>query len=88
MTAIPARRIVILLLLLQAVATIFLWSLDALNQISEGDFALFLAVDLVAFAMISYLYRHEKESIGLSRGWLAIGGALIVIFLFASLVLT
>jgi hypothetical protein len=82
-----ARRVIILLLLLQAVTTVFLWTLDALNEISEGIFALFLAADLVAFAMISYLYRHDKEGIDLSRIWLAIGGVVIVIFLFTSLVL-
>ncbi len=87
-TVVPARRVVILLLLLQAVTTLFLWTLDALNEISEGVFALFLAADLVAFAMISYLYRHEREDVNPSRTWIAVGGALIVVLLITSLMLT
>jgi O-antigen/teichoic acid export membrane protein len=87
LNSLPAKRLAILLLLLQAVATIFLWTLDALNEISEGIFALFLAANLVSFAMISYLYRHEKEAMNPSRLWLAIGGILIVVFLFVSLAL-
>jgi len=69
------------------VTTVFLWTLDAPNEISEGIFTLFLAVDLVSFAMVSYLYRHEKESTGISRACLATGGVLVVIFLFVSLIL-
>lgn len=84
----PARRIVILLLILQVVATVFLWTLDALNEISEGVFALFLAADLVSFAMVSSVYRHDKESITMSRGWLIVGGCLIAVLLLASLALT
>ena len=80
-----SSRIVLLLLCLQAVATIFLWSLDALNQVSEGTFALFLAIDLLGFAMISYVYRSEKNSNHPSRNWLLVGCGMILILLFSSL---
>jgi hypothetical protein len=83
----PIRRVVVLLLLLQVVTIVFLWTLDALNQVSEGTFALFLAADMIGFAMISYLYRHEKEMEMPSKAWLVVGGVLIVIFMFSSLVL-
>jgi len=83
----PIRRVVILLLLLQGVTIVFLWTLDALNQVSEGTFALFLAADMIGFAMISYLYRHEKEMEIPSKVWLVVGGVLIVVFMFSSLVL-
>ena len=83
----PIRRVVILLLLLQGVTIVFLWTLDALNQVSEGTFALFLAADMIGFAMISYLYRHEKEMKMPSKTWLVVGGVLIVVFMFSSLVL-
>ena len=81
----PIRRVVILLLLLQVITIVFLWTLDALNQVSEGTFALFLAADMIGFAMVSYLYRHEQEMEVPSKTWLAIGGVLIVILMFSSL---
>jgi RsiW-degrading membrane proteinase PrsW (M82 family) len=84
----PTRRVIILLIVLQVVTTIFLWTLDALNQVSNGTFALFLAVDMISFAMISYIYRHQKEEQMPSRGWLVVGSALILALLFSGLVLT
>ena len=76
-----------LLLALQVTTTAFLWTLDALNQISEGTFALFLAVDLVSFAIVSYIYRSQREFSLPNRGWIFVGCALILILLFSSLVL-
>ncbi len=84
----PTRRIIILLLVLQGVSLALLWTLDALNQVSEEIFALFLAVDMISFAMISYVYRHEKISETPNRGWLIVGSALVIILLFSTLVLT
>jgi len=83
----PTRRTITLLLVLQAVTIIFLWTLDALNQVSESTFALFLAVDMISFAMISYIYRHEKEDQKPNRGWLVVGSGLILVLLFSGLVL-
>lgn len=81
------RRIIILLLSLQVVSIVFLWTLDALNQVSEGIFALFLAVDLISFAIVSYLYRSEKMREMPHRSWIVIGCVLILILIFASLFL-
>jgi RsiW-degrading membrane proteinase PrsW (M82 family) len=79
-----SERIIVFLLILQIVSTIFLWTLDALNQISEAVFALFLAVDLVSFAMISYMYRVRKQGDSPRRGWLLVGCAMMLILLFSS----
>ncbi len=73
------------MLALQAVSTVFLWTLDALNQVSEGTFALFLAIDLLAFAIISYVYRAEKNRYSPARTWLIIACAMILVLLFSSL---
>ena len=81
----PIRKIITLLLALQAASAIFLWTLDDLNEISEGIFALFLAIDLMCFAMISYTYRKERQSEIPSKIWLSIGCALVIILLFSSL---
>ena len=83
-----AKRIVILLLALQVAATVFLWTLNALNQASNGTYALFIAVDLISFAMISYVYRAEKWSEPLGKTWLIVGSGLVVLLLLASLVLS
>jgi hypothetical protein len=84
----PTRRIIIFLLVLQGVSLVLLWTLDALNQVSEEIFALFLAVDMLSFAMISYVYRHAKGNEVPNRGWLIIGSALVLVLLFSTLVLT
>jgi hypothetical protein len=81
----PTEKIVVLLLLLQAVSTFFLWTLEAVGAVSEGKFAVFLAVDLLSFAMISYAYTHEKWSEGISRGWILAGSLGLMILLFAGL---
>jgi 4-hydroxybenzoate polyprenyltransferase len=86
--AFPTRRIIVLLLILQGVTAVLLWTLDALNEVSEGTFALILAVDMISFAMISYVYRHDKESEPPSRGWLAVGSVLVLVLLFSTFVLT
>jgi hypothetical protein len=80
------NRMVVLLLALQVVSTVFLWTLDALNDISEGIFALFVAVDLISFAMISYLYRVEKASTSPKRFWILIGCVFLIAIIFSSLV--
>ena len=88
MNGFPSRRVIVLLLVLQAVSIVLLWTLDALNQVSEGTFALFLAVDMISFAMVSYIYRHDKEAEPPSRGWLIVGSVLVLVLLFSTFVLT
>ncbi len=80
-----ANRMISLLLVLQVFSTGFLWTLDALNQVSEGIFALFVAVDLLAFAMVSYIYRAEKLRASPSRSWVLVGCILLIVIVFASL---
>jgi hypothetical protein len=50
-------RIVSLLLLIAAMSVFVLWSVNPLGSGNESTFALFLAVDLVSVAMISYVVR-------------------------------
>jgi len=81
----PTEKTVVLLLLLQAVSTFFLWTLEAVGTVSEGKFAVFLAVDLLSFAMITYVYTHEKWNEVISRGWILAGSLGLIILLFAGL---
>jgi hypothetical protein len=82
---IPTRQIVILLLLLQAVSCIFLWTLNGVGMVSEARFAIFLAVSLLSFAMVSYVYTHARWSSPVSRAWILAGSLGLVILLLSSL---
>jgi hypothetical protein len=79
-----AKRIVALLLLLEAVSVWFLWTFDSIGSSGETSFALFLAADLVSFAMISYTFRALKRDGRFARWLLLAGCAFIsVLLLFA-----
>ena len=80
-----AYRLVLLLLLLQATATVTLWTLDPTNRASEAVFAILLGVDLLAFALVSYLYRAERRGAAFSRPWVLTGCIAFVILLLAAL---
>ena len=82
-----SNRIIILLIALQVLATAFLWTLDALNNVSEGIFALFVAVDLLSFAMVSYIYRREKIGGSTSKAWILLGCLILLAIIFSSFVI-
>ena len=84
-TMIPVRQVVILLLLLQAISSIFLWTLSAVGSVSEGRFAVFLAIDLLSFAMVAYIYTHHKWGEVASRGWILAGSIGLMVLLLSSL---
>ena len=81
----PVRQVVILLLLLQAISGIFLWTLNAVGSVSEGRFAVFLAIDLLSFAMVAYIYMHHKWGEVVSRGWILAGAIGLIVLLLSSL---
>jgi len=81
----PNEKTVSLLLLLQAISSIFLWTLNAFGAVSEGKFATFLAVDLLAFTMVAYTYTHEKWDETVGRFWILVGSAGLILLLFAGL---
>ncbi len=78
---------VILLLLMQAFSVVFLWSLDTFTQASEDLFAIFLSIDLLAFAMLSYIYRKQRTEEGV-RGWVILGGCAAILVLMLGIVFT
>lgn len=75
----------ILLLCLQLISTVFLWSLNASDVVSEVKFAVFLAVDLLCFAMVAYSYRKLKRGLPISPTWILLGSIGLVILLFSGL---
>jgi len=80
-----AKRIVALLLLLEAVSVWFLWTFDSIGSNGETSFALFLSADLVSFAMISYTFRALKSDGKFARLPLLAGCAFITLLFFFAL---
>jgi hypothetical protein len=79
-------RIIVLLLILQADVTGFLVALSFATSVDQNTFALLLTIDLIAFAMTTYIYRTERIQALPNRIWLIVGSALIVVVFFSSLV--
>lgn len=82
-----AERMVLLILLLQGTATVTLWSLNPTGTPSQAIFGVLLGVDLLGFALISYLYRSERAEAKLRRGWILAACSLLAVLLLAALVL-
>jgi len=80
-----ANGVVALLLLLEAVSVLFLWTYASVGSAGETSFALFLAADLVSFAMISYTFRSLKEEKRIGRVALLAGCVFIAALLVAAL---
>lgn len=78
-------RVAALLVLLELVSVISLWTLNTASTVSEQTFALLLAVDLVAFAMISYTYRALKTGESAARAPMLAGCCFVLLLLFAGL---
>ncbi|MGP8071262.1 MAG: hypothetical protein ACLP5V_15410 [Candidatus Bathyarchaeia archaeon] len=80
---IPTRRIITLLLILQFVSTVYLWTVNGVGTMSEARFAVFLAVNLLSFSTVTYVYTHDKWEETISRGWIlaaALGLAFLLLF--------
>ncbi len=82
-----ATWIVGLLVLIELFSVFILWTINAVSKSGEGEFAIFLAIDLVSLAMISNIYRNYKEGGKLSAGFVITGFGLILVFALASLAL-
>jgi hypothetical protein len=78
-------RVVVSFLLLQVLAISYLWTINGLSASGERGFALFLAVDLVSFAIVSHIYLTQRGGEEISRAWVFLGASLVLILLFASI---
>jgi hypothetical protein len=79
-------RVIILLLILQADVTGFLIALSFATSVNQNTFALLLTIDLIAFAMMTYIYRTERIQALPNRIWLMVGSAIIAVVFFSSLI--
>ena len=83
----PTKQVVALLIMLQIVSTVYLWAVTLIGALSAGEFAIFLALDLLAFAMVAYVYTHEKWGEAINRVWVLIGAVGLIMLLISSLYL-
>ena len=81
----PAKQIVALLLLLQIVSVVYLWAATLVGALSAGRFAIFLAIDLLSFALVGYAYTHEKWGDTINRALVLLGSAGLILLLICSL---
>jgi hypothetical protein len=73
-------RIVALLLLIAALSVFVLWTVNPVGSGSETTFAIYLAIDLIAFALISYVNRRVADDSKIGRAPL-IAGCCFILFL-------
>jgi hypothetical protein len=78
---------VVFLIALQGTSIVVLWLLNPLTQSATDTFALFLSVDLLAFAMMSYLYRSRRSGVEASSAWLAVGYLALIVLLVSNLLM-
>jgi len=77
-------RIVGLLVIVGFAASLALWTLDTSLASGESLFAVYLSIDLIAFAMISYVYRVTKTGDSIRRIPLLAGSVMLLLLLAAS----
>ena len=75
------RLLVALLLVLQLVSVVLMWSLNPIGQRSEASFALLLAADLVSFSMVSYMARGRDLEGGVRGSYVLMGAAATQLFM-------
>ena len=74
-----------LFLCLQVISTIVLWSLSSTDAASQAKFTIFLAVDLLCFAMVAYSYRKLTWGLMISPAWILVGSFGLVVLLFSGI---
>lgn len=80
-----ANTLVALLVLVSIASVVTLWTLNGTSPSSQSVYAIYLAVDLVSFAMISYIYRATKLG-NIHRAPLVAGCVFVVLLVCAGFV--
>jgi hypothetical protein len=75
--------IVGLLVIVGFASAFVLWTTDTSLASGESLFAVYLSIDLIAFAMISYIYRVTKTGDPLRRIPLIVGSSLLLFLVVA-----
>ncbi|MDV3278552.1 MAG: hypothetical protein LYZ69_08860 [Nitrososphaerales archaeon] len=82
-----AIQVVTVLLLLAALSVYSLWTLNPVGANAEPAFALYLAVNLVSFAMVSYVYRALKRDNRFGPAPMVAGFSFIIVLLLLAFIL-
>ena len=78
---------VIFLIALQGTSLVVLWLLNPLTQAQTDTFALYLSLDLLAFAIMSYIYRARRSEGEPNPAWLAVGYLVLIVLLVSNLLM-
>jgi hypothetical protein len=84
----PTKQLVALLVVLQLVSAAYLWGETAVGTLSAAGFAIFLAVDLLSFTLVAYVYTHERWGEAINRVWILLGAVGLTVLLISSLYLS
>ena len=79
------QGVVALILVLQLISVVFLWTLNPYDPQAEPAFALYLVVVLLSFTMISYAYRGLKQSNTVQKVPILAGCIVVISLLFVGL---
>lgn len=77
---------IIFLIALQITSFVVLWAMTPVTQSATDTFALYLSTNLVAFVIISYIYRAMRMSKEPSRAWVSVGYLALMVLLVTNLV--
>jgi hypothetical protein len=75
-------RIVALLLLVASLSVFVLWTINPVGSGNETTFAIYLAIDLIAFALVSYIRRRITDDGKIGRVPLIAGCCFILLLVF------
>jgi hypothetical protein len=81
-----AVRLIWLLVIVEVASSVLLWTIDTSSPSGESFFGLYLSLDLIAFAMMTYVYRVTKVGDAIGRLPVLVGCAMLVVLVFATLI--
>ncbi|MCL5068279.1 MAG: hypothetical protein M1368_08000 [Thaumarchaeota archaeon] len=79
----PSYGLITILVILQALSVLAVWTLNPMGKSSQQVFALFTALNLLSFAIISHSYRMRRGS-GRLNGGLVLSGLGLILFLLVA----
>jgi hypothetical protein len=78
-----ALRMVGLLVIVGFASSVVLWTIDTSLASGESLFAIYLSIDLIAFTMMSYIYRVTKIGDPIGRIPLLAGTCVLILLVAA-----
>jgi hypothetical protein len=82
------QYLVFLFLTIQAMSIPYLWYVGATGIVSQGEFAIFLSINLLSFSMVAYIYRKDRMEENIEREWMLAGCFTLFVLILSSILLT